>query len=82
MATNVGKLFLGAVSKHFGQDPRLKKLFNLNKVKVSPSCGGSLKQEIHSHNRAALKSYRQGSARQEEASMDRKCSCPTEWNGS
>ena len=75
VATNMGKLFLGAVGKHFGQDPRLKKLFNLNNVKVSPSCGQSLKQEIHSHNRATLRSYRQGSARQEEASMDRRCSC-------
>ena len=48
--TNVGKIFLSLVEKHFGRNKDLKKIFNKNNIKVSYSCGRNIKQDIQSHN--------------------------------
>ena len=59
VATNVGRLFLNAVEKHFGSDKDLKKLFNRNNVKVSYSCGRNLKQDIQHNIRKNVQQHRQ-----------------------
>ena len=45
--TNVGKLFMRLIDKHF---PRHHKLFNRNNVKLSYSCMPSMKNVIQKHN--------------------------------
>ena len=74
IATNVGKLFLKAVDKHFGSDKELKKLFNRNNIKVSYSCGKNIKQEIKCNNQKVLLKQRGG--RNDKDQEERICSCP------
>ena len=48
--TNVARVFLHLLDKHFPRSHILRKLFNQNKVKVSYSCMGNVAQIIKKHN--------------------------------
>ena len=48
--TNIGKIFLHLIKKHFPRQNNLHKIFNNNSVKVSYSCMGSVSSIISSHN--------------------------------
>ena len=50
--TNVGKIFLKLIQKHFPKG--LNKIFNKNTVKVSYSCMGNISSIISSHNKNIL----------------------------
>ena len=52
--TNVAKMFLRLVAKHFPKNNKLHKIFNKNTVKVSYSCTSNVKQIIKSHNNKIL----------------------------
>ena len=52
--TNVAKIFLRLISKHFPAGNPLRKIFNRNNVKVSYSCTKSVHSIIASHNRSVL----------------------------
>ena len=54
VATNVGKLFLNLLDKHFPKNHKFRKLFNRNNVKISYSCMPNLKTIINSHNRKVM----------------------------
>ena len=56
VATNVGKRFLGLVSKHFKKQSKLSKIFNRNTLKVSYSCIPNIARIISSHNKTVLAS--------------------------
>ena len=54
--TNVGKVFLSLIKKHFPPHHKLHKIFNRNNVKVSYSCMDSMEKIINNHNSAIIKS--------------------------
>ena len=49
--TNVGKVFLKLLKKHFSTSHVLHKIFNRNTVKISCSCMKSINSVISSHNK-------------------------------
>ena len=65
--TNVGKIFMGLVAKHFPRHHKYHKLFNRNNVKVSYSCMPSMASLINRHNAKLLKPS--------ENQPERKCNC-------
>ena len=67
--TNVGKLFLSLVKKHFPPHHKLHKLFNRNNIKVSYSCMDSIEKVINSHNSAILR------PKTAEDENTKKCNC-------
>lgn len=69
--TNVARIFLGLIDKHFPKSSKLNKIFNRNSVKVSYSCMGNIKSVISSHNHQLLESR---SAATELTQKDN-CSC-------
>ena len=52
--TNVGKIFLKLLKKHFGKNHRYHKIFNKNNVKISYCCMSNIKNIINSHNKKIL----------------------------
>ena len=64
--TNISRKFLLLVDKHFPPDHQLRKIFNRNTLKVSPSCMPNIDSSIKSHNNQLLKS---------ETEDKRTCSC-------
>ena len=52
--TNIGRIFLKLVKKHFPKDHQLHKVFNKNTVKVSYSCMKNIGSIIASHNKAII----------------------------
>ena len=50
VSTNIAKIFLKLVEKHFPRTHRLPKIFNHNTIKVSYSCVSNVKQLIKKHN--------------------------------
>ena len=48
--TNVGKLFMRLIDKHFPSHHKFHKLFNRNNVKLSYSCMSNMKKVIQKHN--------------------------------
>ena len=52
--TNVGKMFLNLIEKHFPKQHQFHKIFNKNTIKISYSCMQNMKQIINSHNKLIL----------------------------
>ena len=52
--TNVGRIFLELIKKHFPKGNSLNKIFNKNTIKVSYSCMGNISSIISSHNKNIL----------------------------
>ena len=52
--TNVGRIFLKLIKKHFPKGDSLNKIFNKNTVKLSYSCMGNISSIISSHNKNIL----------------------------
>ena len=52
--TNIGKIFLNHIKKHFSPHHKFHKLFNKNKVKISYSCTWNIITIINSHNAKIL----------------------------
>ena len=51
VSTNVAKIFLNLIEKHFLRSSKLHKIFNKNTVKVSYSCTQNMSQIIKGHNK-------------------------------
>ena len=51
VSTNVAKIFLQLVTKHFPRSHKLHKIFNRNTVKVSYSCMNNMSKIIKGHNK-------------------------------
>ena len=51
VSTNVAKIFLNLIEKHFPGSSKLHKIFNKNTIKVSFSCTQNLSQIIKGHNK-------------------------------
>ena len=54
VSTNIGKIFLKLVDKHFPPSNKLHKIFNRNTIKVSYSCTKNLERIIKGHNYALI----------------------------
>ena len=54
VTTNVGRIFLALISKHFPAHSKYSKIFNRNTVKISYSCTPNIKSIITSHNKNLL----------------------------
>lgn len=49
--TNIGKIFLNLIEKHFTEENKLSKIFNKNNVKISYSCTKNITDIIKNHNK-------------------------------
>ena len=49
--TNIGKLFLRLINKHFPPTHKYRKIFNRNTIKISYSCMPKIKSKISTHNK-------------------------------
>ena len=65
--TEVGKVFLSLLDKHFNQNHRYHRIFNRNTVKMSYSCVDNMESLIKQHNRKI--------SRCESASEEPTCDC-------
>ena len=52
--TNIGKLFLRLINKHFRPMHKYRKIFNRNTIKISYSCMPKIKSKINTHNKKIL----------------------------
>ena len=52
--TNIGKLFLNLIDKHFKKSNEYYKIFNRKCIKISYSCPPNIKASINSHNKRIL----------------------------
>ena len=65
--TNVAKIILGLVSKHFPHNHPYRKIFNKNNIKVSYGCLPNMKSTIATHNKMVTKEINES---------ERTCNCP------
>ena len=54
MKTNIGKLFLRLINKHFPPTHKYRKIFNRNTIKISYSCIHNIKSKSSTHNKKIL----------------------------
>ena len=76
--TNVGKLFMRLIDKHFPSHHKFHKLFNCNNVKLSYSCMPSMKNVIQKHNSKIMEDPRQ--TNNKTCSCRQKSGCPLNQN--
>ena len=65
--TNIGRVFLNLVKKHFLRQHKFYKIFNKNNDKVNYSCIPNVKSKIDAHNKRILTPT--------NADIDRTCNC-------
>ena len=72
--SNIGRMFLSLVDKHFPRSHVYHSIFNRNTLKISYSCMSNLKSIIQSHNRRVLKEFdnKQGDNKNENV---KSCNC-------
>jgi len=69
--TNIGREFLNLIKKCFPPNHKLRKLFNINNLKLSYSCSPSIIQIIDGHNKTILKQ----NTPPEEETTPKHCNC-------
>ena len=74
--TNIGKIFLNLIKKHFPPHHKFHKLFNKNTVKISYSCTRNIKSIINSHNAKIF--FPKKSTEQRTCNYLNKVNCPLE----
>ena len=74
--TNIGKIFLNLLKKHFPSHHKFHKLFNNNTMKISYSCTRNIKTIINSHNAKIL--FPKKSREQRTCNCLNKENCPLE----
>ena len=72
ISTNIGKLFLSLVRKHFGKGKPLYHLFNTKKLKVSYSTTQNMQRLISGHNARVLRMSNPGRSAQDSPNN---CDC-------
>ena len=75
--TNIGKIFLQLLSKHFPKNHKIRKIFNRNIVKTSYCCMKNFSSITSAHNRKILnpiiKSYRSNCSVKSSCTLTGKC---------
>ena len=74
--TNIGKIFLNLIKKHFPPHHKFHKSFNKNTVKISYSCTHNIKTIINSHNTKIL--FPKNSTGKRTCNCLNKVNCPLE----
>ena len=77
--TNVGKIFLKLISRHFPNSNNLHKIFNRNTIKVSYSCMKNIGAIIAAHNRKIMQrndKYECNCQKPEECPVENICKTP------
>ena len=74
--TNIRKIFLNLIKKHFPPHHKFHKLFNKNTVKISYCCTRNIKSIINSHNAKIL--FPKKSTEQRTCNCLNKVNCPLE----
>ena len=54
--TNIGRIFIKLISKHFPPNHKFVKIFNKNTIKLSYSCMPNIRSKINGHNKKILQS--------------------------
>jgi hypothetical protein len=81
VTTNIGKVFLKLVDKHFPPSNKLHKIFNRNTIKVSYSCTKNLERIIKGHNNALLnKNDIEKDKKTKNCNCKQKNNCPLDGN--
>ena len=75
MATNIGKIYLNLIKKHFPRGHKFHKIFNKNTMKVSYSCMPNIKSSIDAHNSKIL-CRNQNEVREKDCNCTNKANCP------
>ena len=70
--TNIGKLFLKLLKKHFTRDHKYFKIFNINTIKISYCCTSNIGNLIKQHNSNVLMKG--------EVNDERPCNCRVKEN--
>ena len=52
--TNIGRIFIKLISKHFPPNHKFVKIFNKNTIKLSYSCMPNIRSKINGHNKKIL----------------------------
>ena len=78
--TNIGKVFLRLVKKHFHASSHYRKILNKNTIKLSYSCMGNMKSVINSHNRKVLQNLDSGEMTERTCNCRKKNECPLNGN--
>ena len=71
LKTNLGRIFLDLVRKHFPKNHKLYPILNKNTLKISYSCTANIKMIIQAHNRKILQN------RKRNAAKVKPCNCQT-----
>ena len=78
--TNLGKLFLKLLDRHFPKAHRFHKIFNHNIVKIIYCCMKNTSSIISSHNKQVLRLHSENSGcncrKKESCPLDNKCLMP------
>lgn len=81
--TNIGKIFLKLVRKHFNKRHPYRKLFNTNTIKLSYSCTPNIKNLIKQHNTNTMKGNNETEKRECNCRNKSDClldgKCLSEW---
>ena len=72
VTTNVAKIFLNLIEKHFSRSSKLHKIFNKNTVRVSYSCTKNMSQIIKGHNKKIVQ-------KETQETLDRNCRVKTDY---
>ena len=76
VSNNIGHKFLSLIDKHFPKDHSLRKIFNLNSIKISYSCMNNTKQIIDNHNKRILhSSYSPYTKDNKDSTTNKTCNC-------
>ena len=76
--TNVGKIFMRLVEKHFPCHNKYYKLFNRNNIKLSDSCMPDMNNVIRKHNSKIVKNPAPSTTK--TCNWHRKTDCPIDGN--
>ena len=76
VATNIGKKFLGLISRHFPKGSKLNKIFNRNTVKVSYSCMPNVAAIIKGHNSQITQRHANAESSPRRCNCRRPAECP------
>ena len=52
--TNIGRIFIKLISKHFPPNHKFVKIFNKNTIKLSYSCMSNIRSKVNGHNKKIL----------------------------
>ena len=75
--TNIGKIFIKLINKHFPRSSDLHKIFNRNILKLSYNCTENMAQIIRKHNKSVINPKRVPAP---ACNCRKKCDCPLSGN--